>query len=70
LLFIPILIMIDRLYKMYPNRTIVEIGMEIYGRLFFSVFMIIILAYLVMLEAYTLRVFGEVVKSICWRLHQ
>lgn len=63
LLFIPILIMIDRLYKMYPNRTIVEIGMEIYGRLFFSVFMIIILVYLVMFEAYTLRVFGEVVKS-------
>jgi spore germination protein len=63
LLFIPILIMIDRLYKMYPNRTIVEIGMEIYGRLFFSVFMIIILVYLVMFEAYALRVFGEVVKS-------
>jgi len=63
LLFIPILIMIDRLYKMYPNRTIVEMGMEIYGRLFFSIFMIIILVYLVMLEAYTLRVFGEVVKS-------
>lgn len=63
LFFVPFLIMMDRLYKLYPNRSIFEIVIEVYGKVIFNILMIIVVIYFIMLTAYTTRVFGEVIKT-------
>lgn len=63
LLLIPFILMIDKLFKMYPNKTIFEIGKEVLGKIIFTIFLIIALIYVVIALAYTVRVFGEVMKG-------
>lgn len=63
LFFVPFLIMVDRLYKLYPNRSIFEIVIEVYGKVIFNILMIIVVIYFIMITAYTTRVFGEVIKT-------
>lgn len=63
LLIIPFILMIDRLFKMYPNKTIFHIGEEVLGKAIFIIFLIIILVYAIITLAYSSRVFGEVMKG-------
>lgn len=63
LLIIPFIIFIDKLFKMYPNKTIFNIGEEVLGKVVFKIFLIIIAIYSTIALAYSIRVFGEVMKA-------
>ena len=63
LLVIPFAVMLDRVYKLYPDKNIYQIGREVYGKFIFNIFMIIILMYFVIQDAYVARIFAEVVKA-------
>jgi len=63
ILFIPFILMIDKLFKMYPNKTIFEIGKEVLGKVIFTIFLIIGQIYSIIIIAYAIRVFGEVIKG-------
>lgn len=63
LLIIPFILIIDKLFKMYPNKTIFEIGEEVLGKFIFKIFLIIIAIYATITLAYSIRVFGEVIKA-------
>jgi len=63
LLIVPFILMIDRLFKMYPNKDIFEIGEEVLGRVLFTVLLIVLLLYTIITLAYGSRIFGEVIKG-------
>lgn len=63
LLIIPFIIMIDKIFKMYPGKSIFEIGGEVMHPWIFNLFLIIILFYTLLLLAYSNRVFAEVIKA-------
>lgn len=63
LLLIPFIIMIDKVFKMYPNKTIFQIGREVVGNIIFNIFFIIFIVYVVVSVAYLVRIFGEVIKA-------
>ena len=63
LITIPFIIIIDRIFKMYPNKNFFQIGREILNPILFNLFSIIILVYIIFSLAYTTRVFAEVIKA-------
>lgn len=63
ILLIPFIIMLDKLFKWHPNKSIFEIGREVLGNVVFTIFSIILLGYVVILLSFTVRIFGEVIKA-------
>ena len=63
LIAIPFIIMIDRLFKMYPGKTFFQLGRELLNPIFFKLLLIIALFYIVVLLAYTGRIFADVMKA-------
>ena len=63
LIAIPFIIMIDRLFKMYPGKTFFQLGRELLNPIFFKLLLIIALFYIVVLLAYTSRIFADVMKA-------
>lgn len=63
LLIIPFILMIDKLFKIYPNKHIFEIGKEVLGKVIFTLFLIMIVSYIILTLGYSVRVFGEVMKG-------
>ncbi|MBZ2175090.1 endospore germination permease [Schnuerera sp. xch1] len=62
LMLIPFLIIIDKLFSMFPNKSIFEIGREVMGPTIFGIILIIQAIYTIIVLAYTVRIFGEVIK--------
>lgn len=63
LLIVPMLIIIDRIFKLFPGKNMVEIGNEIYGKKFNKVFLIIILLYFLIFMGFLVRSLGEMTKA-------
>ena len=63
LITIPFIIIIDRIFKMYPGKNFFQIGREILNPILFNLFLIIILVYSMLLLAYASRTFAEVIKA-------
>lgn len=63
LLIVPFILMINKIFEMFPNKTIFEIGREVLGNVIFTIFLILALIYVIVALAYTVRVFGEVIKA-------
>ena len=63
LITIPFIIIIDRIFKMYPGKNFFQIGREILNPILFNLFLIIILVYSMFLLAYASRTFAEVIKA-------
>lgn len=63
LLIVPLIFMVDRLFKMFPNKDIFQIGEEVLGRILFTILLIVIIIYTILTLAYAIRVFGEVIKG-------
>ncbi|NMB26905.1 MAG: endospore germination permease [Tissierellia bacterium] len=63
LITIPFIVMIDRIFKMYPNKNFFQIGREVLSPILFDLFLIIISVYVILLLAYTTRTFAEVIKA-------
>ena len=62
LLVIPFAVMLIE-FMFYPDKNIYQIGREVYGKFIFNIFMIIILMYFVIQDAYVARIFAEVLKA-------
>jgi len=63
LLLIPFVMMMDKIFKIYPDKNIYEIGVDIYGKFLHNIFMLVVFMYFVIQEAYVARIFAEVVKA-------
>ena len=63
LITIPFIMIIDRIFKMYPNKSFFQIGREVLNPIIFNLFLILILVYSILLLAYATRTFAEVIKA-------
>lgn len=63
ILTIPILIIINKIFELYPDKDFFEIGEEVLGKWIFKIFMIIFLFHFIILSALVTRYLGELVKA-------
>lgn len=63
LLIIPIVIIINRLFKLFPDKNISEIGYEVYGSWIFKFLIVIGLIYFIALLGFLSRHLGEITKA-------
>ena len=63
IVLVPFFIMLDKLFKMYPEKSFFQIGREVMNPIILNLFLIIFLAYTIVLLSYTNRVFAEVIKA-------
>lgn len=63
LLFVPFIVMIDKLFKMHPGKSIFQISREIMHPIIVNLFSVIFLIYIVILLSYSIRIFAEVIKA-------
>lgn len=62
LLTLPFIMIIDRLFKLYPGKTFFQIGRKVMHPIIFNIILIIILSYSILLLSYASRIFAEVIK--------
>lgn len=63
LLIVPILIITNGIFKLFPDKNITEIGYEVYGDWIFKSFLMFILIYAVVFLGFLCRHLGELVKA-------
>lgn len=63
LITIPFIMIINKLFKMYPGKTFFGLGKELLGPIIFNVFLIVALFYIILLLAYTSRIFADIIKA-------
>lgn len=63
LLMIPSIIIINRLFQLYPDRDIFEIGRMTLGRWIFNILLIPVMLYYISLMAFLARSLGEITKA-------
>ena len=63
LITIPFIIMIDKLFKIYPGKNFFEIGREVINPIIFNLFLLIILSYTLILLIFISRIFADVIKA-------
>jgi len=63
LLVIPIIMVMDRIFKMYPNKDFFTIGREVLGKWVFNIFLIIFFIYFIVLMSNIVRSLGELIKA-------
>ncbi|NLJ78067.1 MAG: endospore germination permease [Tissierellia bacterium] len=63
ILIIPFIIIIDRIFKLYPGKSIFQIGQEVMPPWIFKLILLILLAYMLFILSYGIRVFAEVIKA-------
>lgn len=63
LLIVPILIIINGIFKLFPDKNISQIGYEVFGNWIFKFFLIIILIYTIALLGFLSRHLGEITKA-------
>ena len=68
LLIIPIIMVMDRIFKMYPNKDFFTIGREVLGKWVFNIFLIIFFIYFIVLMSNIVRNLGELIKAFYWKL--
>jgi spore germination protein len=62
MLMIPLLLMYNQIFKLYPGMDIFEIGKATLGSFFFTIVMIIGFSYLIVSLAVVIRTLGELIK--------
>lgn len=63
LLIVPFILMINKIFEMFPGKNIFQIGREVLGNVIFIIFLILLIIYVVLVVSNTVRVFGEVIKA-------
>ena len=63
LLIIPSLIIINKLFGLYPDMDFFEIGEEVLGKWIFKVFLIILSIHFILLSASVVRSLAEIIKA-------
>lgn len=63
LIILPFIIMINRIFTLYPGKTFFQIGREVMHPMIFNILLIIILTYCIILLSYACRIFAEVIKA-------
>ncbi|NMA87025.1 MAG: GerAB/ArcD/ProY family transporter, partial [Tissierellia bacterium] len=62
LITIPFIIMIDRLFKLYPNRDFFQLGKEIIHPIGFKFLLLIFFAYSILLLSVSIRIFADTIE--------
>lgn len=62
-LSIPFIIIMNKLTRIYPGKTYFEFGKEIVPPFIFNIISIVFLIYYIITSAFTVRIFGEVIKA-------
>ena len=62
ILIIPFIIIVDRIFKLYPGKSIFQIGKEVMPPFIFKLFLIVILFQIIFLLSYSIRIFAEIIK--------
>lgn len=60
---IPIIVVINKLFELYPDKDFFEIGEEVLGKWIFNIFLIILLIHFIILSGLVTRHLGEIVKA-------
>ena len=63
LITIPFIIMIDKIFKLYPNKNFFQLGKEIMHPIIFKFILTIILFYNILLLSLSVRIFSDVIKT-------
>lgn len=63
LITIPFIIMIDKMFKFYPNRSFFQLGKEIMNPIVFKFILIILLLYNILILSLSVRIFADVIKT-------
>ena len=63
LITIPFIIIIDRLFKLYPNKNFFQLGKEILNPIIFKIILVIFLFYIMLLLSISVRIFADVIKA-------
>lgn len=63
LIIIPIIFIMDRIFRMYPDKDFFDIGREVLGKWIFNTFLIFFLIYFIILMSNIMRNLGELIKA-------
>lgn len=63
LLTIPFIIMIEKMFKLKPEKDFFQLGKEVLNPIVFKIFLIIILFYIISILSYANRIFADVIKT-------
>lgn len=63
LLIIPIIIVMNRIFRLNPDKDFFTIGREVLGKWIFNIFLIIFFVYFIMAMSYIVRTLGELIKA-------
>lgn len=63
LLIIPVMAVITRIFLMYPDKDIFQIGNETLGPVFFTICLLFVAAYFIVFSAIVSRILGELIKA-------
>ena len=63
LITIPFIIMIDKIFKAYPNKNFFQLGKEIVHPIIFKFMLIIFLIYNILFLSLSVRIFADVIKT-------
>ena len=63
LITIPFIIMIDKIFKLYPNKNFFQLGKEIMHPIIFKFILLIFLSYNILLLSLSVRIFSDVIKT-------
>lgn len=63
LIILPFVIIINRLFRIYPGMSFFQIGRKVMNPIIFNIFLIIMLSYSLLLLSYACRIFAEVIKA-------
>lgn len=63
LLVIPFLIIVNKIFELYPNKDFFQIGREVLGKWIFNIFLIVLLFDCILLCASVARYLGEIIKA-------
>lgn len=63
LLTIPLIIMINKIFILYPDKNFFQIGYEVLGKWIFNIFLIIFLIYFILLLSFITRNLAEIVNA-------
>lgn len=63
LLLIPLIIVIDQIFKLHPGKNFFEIGREVFGSIIFTIYLISFSIYFIVSGSFIVRNLGELVKA-------
>ena len=63
LLTVPSLIIMNKLFELYPDKDFFQIGREVLGKWIFSIFLLVFLAHFIVLSALATRELAEVIRA-------